>query len=156
MNTPLELTLTKIVPASTETVFNAWLDPKDLAQFMRPAPGMGAPTVEVDGKVGGKFLITMKAGEQELPHRGEYKEITPFRRIVFTWRSGHTVADSTVTLSFRPIDDNKTELTLHHCGFPSPESRDDHQGGWTVIVDRLVDSFSSPKMVYRTHSTDGR
>lgn len=32
---------------------------------------------------------------------------------------------------------NQTELTLHHVGFPSEESRGNHEGGWTRIAEVL-------------------
>ncbi|MEE9386053.1 MAG: SRPBCC domain-containing protein [Nannocystaceae bacterium] len=138
MNTQLDCTLTKLIPASPEAVFKAWLDPAALARFIQPAPGMEAPRVQVDARVGGKFSIIMKAGDQELPHRGEYKEIHAHERLVFTWISNHTASESTVTLTFRRLETGGTELTLHHVGFPTERARNDHRGGWTRIVELLA------------------
>ena len=134
----LDLTVTRVIPAAPEAVFDAWLDPAALAQFIRPAPEMTAPTVETDPREGGSFLIVMKAGGQELPHRGEYRTIDRPRRLVFSWLSAYTSEDSTVTLTFEPEGEGQTKLTLHHVGFPHQESRDNHEGGWGRIIDCLA------------------
>ena len=58
-----ELTLTKNIPAPPKVVFEAWLDPKALTQFMIPKGGGSVSKAESAGRVGGDFLIVMKAGE---------------------------------------------------------------------------------------------
>lgn len=135
MSNAFELTVTKTIPAPAKTVFEAWLDPKALSAFMKPGPGMSDARVECDPTEGGNFLIAMKAGDKELEHRGEYKSIERYERLVFTWLSGFTVPDSTVTLSFKEVGPKQTELTLHHVGFPNEESRNNHEGGWAQIID---------------------
>lgn len=137
MSKDLELTVRKTIPASKKAVFQAWLDPKALAQFMRPAEGITAPKVETDPRVGGKFLIVMRAGEQDIEHRGEYKEIAEYDKLVFTWESNHSEPGSTVTLTFEERGPSETEVTLHHQGFPGEESRNNHEGGWGKILDTL-------------------
>jgi len=137
-----ELTISRTIPAAAKDIFQAWLDPKALRRFMVPGEGMGCPRAEIDPVVGGSFLIVMTAGDQELEHRGEYKEISEFNRIVFTWISGHTEPDSTVTIELKELGPKETELKLHHSGFPSDESRDNHQGGWTSIVETLAHTVS--------------
>jgi len=138
MNRTNELTISKMIPASVETTFDAWLDPLALAKFIKPMDGMADCTVEVDATEGGSFLIVMKAGDKEMPHRGEYKTIQRFEKIVFTWISDHTGPDSVVTLTFKECGPNETELTLHHDGLPSEESRNNHEGGWTAIMEQLT------------------
>ena len=96
---------------------------------------MGEPRVEIDAKVGGSFLIVMKAGDQELPHRGEYKLIDRHQKLVFTWISAYTIPDSTVTLSFEKLGPKETKVVLHHVGFPNEESRTNHEGGWGRILE---------------------
>jgi len=138
MTNSLELSITKVIPAAPQVVFDAWLDPKALARFMSPGEGITVPKAESDARVGGNFLVVMKAGEKELPHHGEYKTIDKYDRIVFTWLSAHASDDSTVTLSFKELGDGETELTLHHIGFPNQESCDNHTGGWNAIVGKLA------------------
>ena len=137
MTETLELTVTRTIPASAKDVFEAWLDPLALARFMKPGEGMADARVEVDAREGGQYLIAMRAGEQEMPQRGEYKTIQRYERLVFTWESSFTIPGSTVTLDFREIGPNETEVTLHHVGFPTDETRGNHEGGWARILEVL-------------------
>lgn len=130
-----ELTVKKIIPAAPKDVFEAWLNPDALAQFMKPGADKGSSRVTVDAVEGGAFEIVMIAGEKEIPHWGVYEVIRRHERIVFTWLSEWTTPDSTVTLDFADRGDGTTELTLHHVGFPSAEERDSHEGGWTDILE---------------------
>ena len=142
MTHPLDLEITKTVPAPRERVFRAWLDAATMAKFMRPVPEMPEPEVVADGREGGSFKIIMKAGDSSIEHNGVYKEVSEFDRIVFTWVSDYTQKDSTVTLTFAEQDDGATVLTLKHVGFPSEESRNNHQGGWGTIVEALTHTLT--------------
>ena len=138
MNTTHELTISRTIPAAMETAFEAWLDPRALAQFIKPMAGMVDCDVEADATEGGRFLIMMKFGDKEMPHSGQYQTIQRFEKLVFTWNSEHTGSDSVVTLRFRELGPQETELTLHHEGLPSEESRDNHNGGWKTILEQLA------------------
>ncbi len=133
--TDLTLTVERTINASQEAVFNAWLDPEMLQKFMMPAPGMSVPRASNDPREGGRFDIVMQA-ESEIPHAGTYKVIDPHNRIVFTWESPYSAEDSTVTLDFAPTKTG-THVTLTHVRFANEEARDNHQGGWTGILDTL-------------------
>ena len=137
-----ELSITRTIKAPRSQVFDAWLDPKALARFMTPGPGMTVPKAESEARVGGSFLIVMKAGDTELPHRGTYETIDKYDKLVFTWLSSHAPEGSVVTLTFKELGPAETELTLHHEGLPTQESRDNHQGGWTAIVEQLAKLLS--------------
>src|SRR5919197_5529029 len=58
----------RIIPAPPRKVFEAWLDPEALRHFMLGAPGMRVTRAECEPRVGGKFLIVMSVGGQDLPH----------------------------------------------------------------------------------------
>lgn len=133
----LSLTVSRRINAPAEKVFEAWLDPKMLTRFMLPASGMEVPRAETDPRVGGRFEIIMVAGGNEMPHGGVYKEIDRHQRLVFTWESPMTTEGSTVTLTFTPAGDAATDVELTHEKFPSEESRDNHKGGWSAILDKL-------------------
>ena len=134
----LTLTVARTIAAPPERVFDAWLDADMLMKFMQPGPGMTTPSATTDAKVGGRFDLTMKREDDEMPHGGVYKEIDRPNRIVFSWESPFSVEGSTVTLDFRPEGDG-THLTLTHIRFPNQESRDNHEGGWTAILARLAE-----------------
>ena len=142
MNISFELTVTKIIPAARKDVFEAWLDPRALARFMKPMEGMPDCKTEVDPREGGSFLIVMMVGEREIPHRGEYKKISRYDRLVFTWLSEHSHPDSIVTLDFKERGPKETELTLHHVGFSSEEQRASHEKGWSRIIETLAGNLA--------------
>ncbi len=139
--TELKLELSHHIPASREKLFDAWLDPAMLAQFMTPGPDMSVPEATCDARVGGRFLVVMRAGDQDLPHAGTYKTIDRANRIAFTWESPmSTIENSTVTVDFEDADGG-TNVRLTHVRFPSEESRANHEGGWTRILATLAEKI---------------
>jgi uncharacterized protein YndB with AHSA1/START domain len=136
-----QLTLVRDIPAAPRAVFEAFLDTDALARIMCPAAGMIVRRVEVDARVGGSFLIVMRIGEQDLPHRGEYLEIVPYERLSFTWLSHVAFAGSRVTLRFEPLANGHTRLTLVHAGLRDEEIRRKHDGGWSHILQNLENEW---------------
>ena len=136
--TELSLSLTRIVDARPEKVFNAWLTPATLKRFMVPCEGGAVPVAESEARVGGRFCIVMFNGEKNIEHTGTYLEIEPHSRLAFTWQSVFSLDDSTVTIDLKPSGADKTELTLTQVKFASESTRDGHLRGWTQIVDQLA------------------
>ncbi len=135
--TELTMEVSRHLPHAPERVFDAWLDAGMLAKFMIPGPGMTVGETRADPKVGGAFLIEMIAPDAgAIPHTGEYLEIDRATRLKFTWNSPFGSQDSEVTLDLTPKDGG-TDLKLTHVRFPSEESRDNHQNGWTAILETL-------------------
>ncbi len=132
----LTTTVTHTIAAPAARVFDAWLDPALLLKFMTPAPTGTVAKAETEAKVGGRFDIVMAIGDKEIPHWGTYKTIDRPNQLVFTWESPFSVEDSTVTLDFAETGDG-TQVTLTHVRFPSEESRDNHNAGWTRILECL-------------------
>lgn len=131
----LALTCSRTIKASPEVLFNAWLDPAMMSKFMSPRPDMTVKEARSDAKVGGSFYVLM-IGDKEYPHEGTYKEVTPHSRLVFTWMAPWSHPNSTVELTFNPVDQG-TEVVLTHTHFTSEESRDGHSEGWTGILGKL-------------------
>jgi uncharacterized protein YndB with AHSA1/START domain len=139
--TDLSLTVERTIKAPRETVFDAWLNPQMLQRFMMPAAHMTVPSASSDATKGGRFEIVMRADENDMPHRGTYREIDPHDRIVFTWESPFSEEDSLVTLTFADADEG-THLTLLHERFLDEQSRDNHHGGWTSILQSLDNALT--------------
>jgi uncharacterized protein YndB with AHSA1/START domain len=137
--TDLTVNVEKTIGAPIEKVFDAWLNPKILAQFMMPMPGMPESDVKNDVREGGSFSIIMHAGNDELPHTGKYLEIKRPDKLIFTWVSHCSADNSIVTLNFKKIDNNKTNVSLSHVKFIDEKTRSDHEGGWTGILSKLND-----------------
>ncbi|MBS0565680.1 MAG: SRPBCC domain-containing protein [Proteobacteria bacterium] len=136
----LSLTVTRLIPAAPERVFGAWLDPKMLLRFMHGGPDVTCTGAETDPRVGGAFRIVMVSGGKDIPHTGTYLEITPHRRLSFTWNSPFAGPGSTVSLDFAP-EGAGTRLTLTHVKFATPEIRDGHHRGWTAILAALASAM---------------
>jgi len=139
----LSLTVTKKIKAPIDSVFNAWLNPKLLSQFILPMPGMPEPVVDNNPIIGGKFTILMQVGENKIPHTGEYIEIERPNKLVFTWQSPFSADGSIVTIIFKELNDNITHVELTHIKFIDEEARNNHTGGWTNILNCLEGLVSS-------------
>lgn len=134
--TDLSLTVERTIAAPQDKVFQAWLDPEMMKKFMLAGPGMSVPSASVDAREGGTFQLVMKMADTEIPHSGTYKEISPHERIVFTWVSPYSADGSEVTLTFAPKNGG-THVTLTHVRFVDEESRANHEGGWSRILETL-------------------
>jgi len=135
--TDLTVNINKAINAPIETVFDAWLNPETLSNFILPMPGMPEPQVENDPKEGGNFTIIMQVGDDKIPHTGKYLEINRPDKLVFTWESPFSPDDSTVTLNLSTVDENTTNVELIHVKFINEEARSNHEGGWGNILDAL-------------------
>ena len=133
----LSLTVSRQINAPVEDVFNAWLSPEMMTKFMTPGEGMSVSDAKADPVEGGEFSLNMVAKAGELPHGGKYKVIKPHSQIVFSWNSPFSVDDTLVTLNFS-AKDGGTEVELNHVKFADEEARDNHEGGWTVILESLA------------------
>ena len=136
--TELKVNIEKTINAPIEKVFDAWLNAKMLAKFMRGMPEMADTDVEIDAREGGRFTFTMNLGDEKIPHTGKYLEIRRPGKLVFTWESQYSVVDnSTVTLNFVKIDDHKTSIRLTHVKFINEEARSGHEEGWGNVLNAL-------------------
>ncbi len=139
--TDISLTVSRTINAPAKAVFDAWLNPELLKQFMIPGDSMIVPSATTDPTVDGRFEIVMRNGDQDLPHSGTYTEITPHSRISFTWKTpfSEDVSDVAITLA---TNGGGTEITLHHSKFATEVSRDNHKGGWIKILDALESALN--------------
>lgn len=128
--------ISKLLPATPEEVFAAWTDPLSLKEWMSPAPQTVA-AITLDLRVGGKFQLVMRGENSDMVHVGEYREISPPKRLVFTWKSAATLQQETlVTVELSPKGE-QTELVLVHELLPNEHSAAQHQQGWQGVVKKL-------------------
>ena len=137
------LTVRRLVNASPEEVFGLWTDAEALSEFMRPGPTMSKSRVQVDVRVGGQFRIDMIGDNQVWEHQGEYLEVSPPRKLAFTWISkGTNDLPSMVTVEFHPRG-TQTEVVLTHEGLPSEMAVSQHTEGWSAILKLLANRFQA-------------
>ncbi|ANJ26019.1 SRPBCC family protein [Agromyces aureus] len=127
------LTVRRRIAASADRLFDAWLDPRALAVWMR-RDGSAESAATVDPRVGGAFTITMNDPQGAFVHGGTYTVIDRPHRLEFTWRSDAThQTDSVVRVSFEP-DGDATVVEVRHERLPDALAVELHTGGWTEIL----------------------
>ena len=144
----LALLITRTFNARRERVFDAWLDPNQIGNWIGPRQ-IKAEVQELSAKVGGRYRIQMRGldGSDGPVVGGEYREIVRPQRLVFTWMwdashpMGHSGHETLVTLTFRDLG-GKTEMTLRQEAFESTASRDSHNQGWGGSFDKLGDMLA--------------
>ena len=136
----LSLEIRRFIKAPRDRVYAAWTDPEQLKQWFGPEKVQTRDLV-ADARPGGIFRwhLTDSEGER-MTCRGEYRELQPDRKIVFTWQweddedwKSHV---SIVTVELSDADGG-TELRLIHEQLPNEQSRDGHTGGWNSALDKL-------------------
>lgn len=122
------------IEARPETVFSFLTDPAKLAMWQ-------GQHVAVDATPGGMYRIVIRDG---LVMRGEFVEITPPTRLVFTfgWEGDDNpigAGSTTVSYDLEP-DGDGTMLTLTHTGLPDEEAARMHAMGWDHYMARLKEA----------------
>jgi uncharacterized protein YndB with AHSA1/START domain len=120
------------IDASPETVFGFFTDPALMVRWK------GAQAT-LDPRPGGVFRVEIS--EQAIAI-GEYIEVDPPNRVVFTWGwegdyASTPPGSSTVEISLTP-DGDGTLVRLVHSELPTPESAEAHGQGWDMYLSRLV------------------
>ena len=120
------------IEASPDTVFEFFTDP------MKAVSWMGSQAT-LDPRPGGIYRLAM---DEEWIALGEFVEVDPPRRVVFTWGWEGDLADtppgsSTVEVDLIP-DGEATIVRLVHRGLPNEQSVASHRDGWELYLPRLA------------------
>ena len=120
------------IDARPETIFQFLVDPVKIVKWK----GISA---DVDPRPGGIYRVDLTGGNIA---RGEYVEVTPFTRVVFTWGwegEGSPLPPGTSTVEVTLIPDGDgTLVRLRHYGLPTPEQQASHAAGWDHFLERLA------------------
>jgi uncharacterized protein YndB with AHSA1/START domain len=138
---PAPLRLERTFNASAAEVFEAWTSAEVLRRWWPAGSDWETPVAEVDVRVGGSLRLVMRSpGGEEFGGRGEYVEIIPPERLVFTWTwDGHEGHEGTqlVEVEFRGREDGTTTVVLTNRGLEDEESKRAHREGWEASFDNL-------------------
>jgi len=144
------ITLTRIINAPVERVWQAWVNQNEVAQWWAPN-GFTNPVCEVDAKVGGEFYIVMQAGSDmgamsgmKAPMKGTFTEVTPNEKLVFTNAAldehGNHILEGVTTVTFEN-ENSKTKLTVHTGAKGTAPGTDQMlngmEMGWNQQLDKL-------------------
>jgi uncharacterized protein YndB with AHSA1/START domain len=140
------LEIRRFIKAPRDRVYAAWTDPAQLRQWFGPEKVKTRELV-AHTHVGGSFRwdLTTPDGE-EMTCCGEYRELQPGKKIVFTWEwQDDEDWENNISVVTVKLDDadGGTELRLTHEKLPNEQSRDGHTGGWNSALDKLEKFFTS-------------
>ena len=142
------LRLSRRFNAPRERVFDAWTSPAVLKEWWHAGPDWETPEAEVDLRPGGSYRLAMRDPESGQTHTlvGEYREIRPPERLVYTWTWESNAEEmrgsegSLVTVDFVE-DGDATKVEITHTGFATAEIRDLHAHGWEAVLANLERLF---------------
>jgi uncharacterized protein YndB with AHSA1/START domain len=138
------VTLTRVFDAPRALVWQAWTDPKMMAQWFGPRV-FTSSVPELDVRVGGALRIVMHGPDgNDYPMKGIFRTVVPPDRLVFSSiavdKDGKHLleGETTVTLTEK---DGKTTLRLetHAVGLVpiAPQMLAGMEAGWTQSIDKL-------------------
>jgi uncharacterized protein YndB with AHSA1/START domain len=122
------------IDASPETVFGFFTEPEKLTRWL-------AKEATVDPRPGGINHQTHFFEGRDYSMRGEFVELAPPHRVVFTWGFedddvGVKPGTSTVEVTLEP-DSDGTLLRLVHRDLPEAQWKD-HDEGWGELLPQLA------------------
>ncbi len=147
-----DVVIERTFAAPIKTVWNMWTVGEHFAQWYGPM-GATIPKADIDATVGGSRLINMAMqtpnGEMQMWFTGEFTEVTPVTRLVYTDmmcdENGNPTppeamgmpegTDMTTSVIVELEDlDGSTKMTMTHVGVPA-----DSPGGqgWNMAIDKL-------------------
>ncbi len=133
------LSLVRVFAASPERVFQAWTTPDQLKHWIAPGD-LTVELAEVDLRPGGRYRIHMREPEgREYRLVGTYREVQAPHRLVFTWvwESDPVPIETRVTVRFRDLGSEGTEVVVLHELFPTDTMCDQHVRGWNACLAKL-------------------
>ncbi len=131
-----QLNVSRIFKCDAKTLFNAIGE-----GMLIKSTGAIPDKTSIDFKVGGKYSAAWESCEDT---HGEFLEIVPFEKIVFTWNKNpksESPFESKVTV-FLSESDGATTLHLRHEGLPGANEYKSHEDGWQHT---LKDMYSEMK-----------
>ena len=145
----LSVRLTKVLSATPQRVFDAWISPETMKLWWGPK-GFKGIRAEADPRPGGAFLIEIASEDGEV-HKmaGVYTELAPPNLLCMEIR--HRTFEGAaerpegyiptyVRVELREHADG-TELTLIHSGFLDASLVSRFEGGWGGSLDKLAATF---------------
>jgi uncharacterized protein YndB with AHSA1/START domain len=132
----------RLLPAPPDVVYEEWLDPEALMDWMCPRPAR-CLNVELEPRVGGRLHIDIEDNGVEFAVTGRFTELERPRRLRFTWHCStwtDPALESVVTVSLDRYRSTETMMTIEHDLLPVGLA-DQHRDGWDAIGSQLERSL---------------
>ena len=139
----IELRLAVTVEAPRQRVWEALVDPEQVARWWGPA-GFTMPAAELDARVGGVYRFTMQPPEGEaFLVEGEFLVVEPPERLSYTFRYDRPDPDDQETVATLTLLEagDATRIELVQGPFRTEARRELHDAGWSDTLDRLSALF---------------
>jgi uncharacterized protein YndB with AHSA1/START domain len=140
----VEIRLTRLFDAPPELVYEAMTKPEHVRQWWgRLGEGYSVPVCEIDLRVGGRWRFVNRHPNGSAEFYGEYRELNPPRRVVFTEIFADFPDAESIVTSELTAEGSGTRLTAT-VRYPSQQIRDIVVGtgmakGAGISYDRLED-----------------
>ena len=145
MSADRAVTITRVLPAPPDIVYDEWLDPVGMLEWMCPRPAR-AVKISLEPSVGGPLRIDIEDSGFSLYVTGMFVELDRPRRLRFTWSCSAWADPSVQSLVTVTLEDHgagETMMTIEHEQLP-PEEADSHRSGWQAIANQLGDAVREP------------
>jgi uncharacterized protein YndB with AHSA1/START domain len=141
-----EFLITRVFDAPRKLVFQAWTEPKHLAQWWGPR-NFTNPVCELDLRPGGAIHVVMRAPNGvDYPMGGNFREIVAPERLVLTTgaldEKGKLMFEFLHTLSFVE-QKGKTTLTIHSRVISKTADADKYIGGFEAGMTQSLERLAS-------------
>lgn len=128
----------RLMPAAPDVVFDQWLDPESLREWMCPRP-VHCVEVLVEPRVGGIVRFDVDDSGSSVLITGQFLVIERPRVLRFTWSNSDWIDPTVVSIvhvEFEPAGDGQTMMSIEHSLLP-PEEFDNFHSGWTLTFEQL-------------------
>ena len=147
---PKGFTLVRTFEAAPEDIWEAWTDPDAAAEWWHTLrASTPREEVEIDARVGGRYTYTMvnDASGDRVVTGGVYREVVPFKRLVFTWGDPDGDPDDTpvVTVTLEP-EGELTRMTFDLRGVEGTKGDGSFYDGWHEVLDSLGEYLGEPQV----------
>jgi uncharacterized protein YndB with AHSA1/START domain len=136
------LVVRRRMPAPREVVYESWIDPEGIRQWMCPGDVLSAEA-SLDVRVGGLFRIVMRTPDRVHEHVGTYQIVDAPAKLVFTWSGLENPVEITlVTVEFLDRGD-ESELVITHERFTKDDTAQRYEMGWGTIAKKFAAYLAS-------------
>jgi uncharacterized protein YndB with AHSA1/START domain len=130
-------TTVRVFDAPRERVWREWTEPERFADWFGGAE-YEVTAIAFDLREGGRWHATMPAGSRAIQWKGEFQEVVPPARLVFTI-SDQPGEDryELIIVDLRDLGGGRTEMRFEQRGAMAAEQYLRAQSGWGTFFDRL-------------------
>ena len=148
-NSEVACVVERVFDAPVTLIWQMWTEPEHFKNWYGPQ-GFTVPVAEMDVRIGGKHLFCIESpdGSMKMWSTGEYTELVPNKRLVYTDspadENGNMIspqamgmpegypATTEVTVLLEDLG-GRTKMILTHTGVPANAA-----GGWSQAFDKMA------------------